>query len=84
MQVVLFGPRPITPSPEGRGVFTEEDFPLIAVRTTLIGGVSEGVQGKRTAQWAVAEGEFPERSGGGRSESPLVAREGETSPRITT
>ena len=25
----------------------------------------EGVQGKRTAQWAVAEGEFPERSGGG-------------------
>jgi len=38
----------------------------------------EGFQRKRTALWAVAEGEFPERSGGGRSESPLVAREGET------
>ena len=31
---------------------------------------TEGVQGKRTAQWAVAEGEFPERSGGGPTGKP--------------
>jgi len=31
---------------------------------------TEGVQGKRTAQWAVAEGEFPERSEGGPTGKP--------------
>ncbi len=33
-------------------------------------GAAEGVQGKRTAQWAVAEGEFPERSEGGPTGKP--------------
>jgi len=31
----------------------------------VVGVQTEGVQGKRTAQWAVAEGEFPKRSEGG-------------------
>ena len=48
----------------------EERFFLCCLLKIAGRGQAEGVQGKRTAQWAVAEGEFPKRSGGGPTGKP--------------
>ena len=64
VQTINKGKSPIQTIPQalGLGVMGQGPIRLLA---------SEGFQRKRTAQWAVAEGEFPERSGGGPIGKPF-------------